>query len=128
MTFNINLSGQFLRAVAKKMCAVGKNNTTERKNQFLQCLPHGGDGGGDDGGDGGSAAMAAARGGVDGRGRTRGRQWRRQGGELMDEAGRGGGEEEKTVALCGAGNLASTRCGEEGSGLCVKHPFSGDTA
>ena len=37
----------------------------------------------------------------------------------MDEAaGRGGGEEEKTVALCGAGNLASTRCGEEGSGLC----------
>ena len=26
------------------------------------------------------------------------------------------------MALCGAGNLASTRC-EEGSGLCVKHPF-----
>jgi hypothetical protein len=43
----------------------------------------------------------------------------------MDKAGQGGGEEEKTVALCGAGNLASTRCGEEGSGLCVKHPFSG---
>ena len=39
----------------------------------------------------------------------------------MDEAG--GGEEEKTVALCGAGNLASTRCGEEGSRLCVKHPL-----
>ena len=44
------------------------------------------------------------------------------------EGGSGGGsgggrrEEEKTVALCGAGNLASTRC-EEGSGLCVKHPF-----
>ena len=32
------------------------------------------------------------------------------------------------MALCGARNLASTRCGEEGSGLCVKHPFSGDTA
>jgi phosphoglycerate dehydrogenase-like enzyme len=57
-----------------------------------------------------AAAMAAARGGVDGRGRTRGRRWRGQGGESMDEAGRGGGEEEKTVALCGAGNLASTRC------------------
>ena len=40
-------------------------------------------------GDGG-AAMAGARGGVNGRGRR--------------------GEEEKTVALCGAGNLASTRC------------------
>ena len=51
-------------------------------------------------GDGGAAmaaAMAGAKGGVDGRGRR--------------------GEEEKTVALCGAGNLASTRCGEEGSGL-----------
>ena len=44
--------------------------------------------------------MAAARGGVDGRGRTRGRRWRGQGGESMDKAGRGGGEEEKTVALC----------------------------
>ena len=45
-----------------------------------------------------AAAMAGAKGGVDGRGRR--------------------GEEEKTVALCGAGNLASTRC-EEGSDLCV---------
>jgi hypothetical protein len=51
--------------------------------------------------------MAGARGGVDGRGRR--------------------GEEEKTVALGGAGNLASAWC-EEGGGLCVKHPFSGDTA
>jgi hypothetical protein len=73
-----------------------------------------GEGGSDgEGGGNGGAAMAAAWG---------------QGGESMDEAGRGGEEEEKTVALCGAGNLASTRCGEEGSGLCVKHPFSGDTA
>jgi hypothetical protein len=54
-----------------------------------------------------AAAMAGARGGVDGRGRR--------------------GKEEKTVALCGAGNLASTRC-EEGSDLCIKHPLSGDTA
>jgi hypothetical protein len=67
----------------------------------------------------------------------------------MDEAGRGGGEEEKTVALCGAGNLAPlgvvVRRGAVSSGLvlyvlpylsrygrvcmmCVKHPFSGDTA
>ncbi len=49
--------------------------------------------GNDGGGAGMAAAMAAAmegaRGGVDGRGRR--------------------GEEEKTVALCGAGNLASTR-------------------
>jgi hypothetical protein len=38
------------------------------------------------------------------------------------------GEEEKTVAgAVWVGNLASTRF-EEGSGLCVKHPFSGDTA
>ncbi len=59
-------------------------------------------------------AMAAARGGrsdgVDGQGRR---------------------EEEKTVALCEGGraepwkrNLTSTWC--EGSGLCVKSPFSGD--
>ena len=60
-----------------------------------------------DGGTAMAAAMAGARGGVDGRGMS--------------------GEEEKTVALCGARNLASTRC-EEGSGLCVKHPFLGDTA
>ena len=81
------------------------------------------------------AAMAAARrwrrrseGGGDGGGKG-GSRWTRQ-----DEGA--GGEEEKTVALCGAGNLASTRCGEEGSGLvlpytsslCGKHPFSGDTA
>ncbi len=68
-----------------------------------------GEGGGDGGGAARAAAMAAAR-----RGR---RRWRGQWGESMDEAGRGGGEEEKTVALCGAVNLASTRCGEEGSGL-----------
>jgi hypothetical protein len=30
------------------------------------------------------------------------RRWRGQGGESMDEAGRGGGEEEKTVALFGS--------------------------
>jgi hypothetical protein len=100
---------------------------------------------GDDGGDGGSMAMAARRGRRRGKGGGDGgsaaraaamaaarrrwrRRWRGQGGESMDEAGRGGGKEEKTVALCGAGDLASTRCGEEGSGLCVKHPFSGDTA
>jgi hypothetical protein len=84
-----------------------------------------GKGGGDEGGAARAAAMAVQR----WRRRWR-RRWRGQGGESMDEAGRGGGEEEKTVALCGARNLASasTRCGEEGSGLCVKHPFSGDTA
>ena len=83
-----------------------------------QCLPHVGDGGGDDGGDGGSVAMAARR----WRWRLRG-----QGGAGVD--GRGmRGEEEKTVAgAVWVGNLASTRF-EEGSGLCVKHPFSGDTA
>jgi hypothetical protein len=72
-----------------------------------------GEGGGVGGGAARAAAMAAAMAAAQ-RGR---RQWRGQGGESMDEAGRGGGEEEKTVALCGAGNLASTRCGEEGSGL-----------
>jgi hypothetical protein len=63
--------------------------------------------------------MAAARGGVDGRGRTRGRRWRGQGGESMDKAGRGGGEEEKTVALCVGPEISlplGVR-GEEGSGL-----------
>jgi hypothetical protein len=47
----------------------------------------------------------------------------------MDEAGRGGGEEEKTVALCGAGNLASTRCvvrrGAVSSGLVYVLPYLG---
>ena len=66
-----------------------------------------------------AVVMAAAR-----RGR---RRWRRQGGESMDEAGRGGGEEEKTVALCGAGNLASTRCvvrrGAVSSGLVYVLPY-----
>ena len=71
-----------------------------------------GEGGGDGGGDGGGAARAAAM-----AARRWRRRWRGQGGESMDEAGRGGGEEEKTVALCGAGNIASARCGEEGSGL-----------
>ena len=96
---------------------------------------------GEGGGDGGSAARAAAIVTA----RQWRRRWRRRGedsgdggamrmavmagarGESMDKAGRGGGEEEKTVALCGAGNLTSTQF-EEGSGLCVKHPFSGDTA
>ncbi len=84
--------------------------------------------------------MAAARGGIDGQGRTRGRQWRGQGGESMDEAGRGGGEEEKQQWRCVGPEILlplGVR-GEEGSGLvwsrvcsmylCVKHPFSVDTA
>jgi len=74
-----------------------------------------GEGGGDGGGKGGSrwtrqdegAVMAGARGGV-----------RR----------RGGREEEKTVALCGAGNLASTRCvvrrGAVSSGLVYVLPYT----
>ena len=36
-----------------------------------------------------------------------------------DVNGRGRREEEKTAALCGAGNLASTWCEGEGSSLCV---------
>ena len=59
----------------------------------------------------------------EGGGAARRQQWWRGDGD-GDGGGKGGsGEEEKTVALCGAGNLASTRCGEEGSGLYVKHPF-----
>jgi hypothetical protein len=73
---------------------------------------------GEGGGDGGGAARAAVM-----AARRWRRRWRGQGGESMDEAGRGGWEEEKTVALCGAGNFAST--GGERSG---KTPFSGDTA
>jgi hypothetical protein len=38
VTFNINLSGQFLRAVANKMRAVAKNNADARKNQFFRAV------------------------------------------------------------------------------------------
>jgi hypothetical protein len=38
VTFNINLSGQFLRAVAKKMRAVAKNNTDPTKNQLFHAV------------------------------------------------------------------------------------------
>ncbi len=41
-----------------------------------------------------------------------------RGGRGDDVNGQGRREEEKTVALCVAGNLASTWC--EGSGLCIK--------
>ena len=85
-------------------------------------------------GDGG-AAMAAQRwrrgnGGGKGRGEAMAaRRWRGRGkgrGDDVDGRGRRREEEKTASGAVWGRNLASTRC--EGSGLCVKSPFSGDTA